>query len=296
MYNTSQLNISGTVNVSGNLYETIYMEDTSSIVINASGDLYVQDSIYNGYPSGATSLTTTTITVNGILTNDGIIYNDGTINGIGTIQTSTSLSNGSIVGIGTVAPGLSPGELKTDFDYALSTNGSLTIEIGGLMPGTQYDVLAGNGQKMLNGKLKVLLYGTYTPNIGDEFVIIKGDSVSGTFDTIEFPSLPSSMIWNISYEPDLVKIKVNSSTGIFDDITTGSAIIWPNPNHGKFYVQGPNSDPYNYTIYSLLGEKLQSGIVKKSEPIQLNSNTKGMMLLVLSDQNNNVSKIIIETR
>jgi len=71
---------------------------------------------------------------------------------------------------------------------------------------------------------------------------------------------------------------VNSSTGILDDITIGSPIIWPNPNHGEFYVQGINSDLHNYKIYSLLGEILQAGIVKKSEPIQLNSNSKGMML------------------
>ncbi|MBK7691584.1 MAG: hypothetical protein IPJ31_10855 [Bacteroidetes bacterium] len=265
MYNTSKIEVYGELLVKGSMWESIQMYDTSEILIHPSGLVYIEDSIYNGY-AGSTSAK---ITVNGTLVNDGTIYNEGTINGTGSIITTNNQLNGNIVGNGYVAPGLSPGELKTDFDYTLSSNGKLNMEIGGPIPGTNYDVLGGNGSKTLSGTLNVILYNGYQPQLGEEFTIINGSQVNGTFSTVNYPLLPNNLTWQITYNINNVKLKVILPAGI-EKNTEDLISVYPIPATDVLFIKGLHHFPSQYKIFSMEGQVLQSGEIPVDGKIIIN--------------------------
>ncbi len=283
----STFEIFGLVDVSGNNgYDFLYLNDSASLVIHPGGNLYVEDSLFLMW-SGS-SIPQCSVTVNGTLTNDGTIYNalGCVINGTGSIVTSTSTANGNIVGLGSVAPGLSPGELKMDFDYALSSNGSLEIEIGGTIPGTDYDVLGGNGDKVLNGTLDVLLYNNFVPTAGYNYTIVKGGSITGTFGTINYPPLPNNMTWAIEYITTEVVLKVNAATRINDTELARKIKVYPNPTNGILNVRVPESEKYEYSVYSVAGSLVQSGKLEGDSKLYLNTRQTGHYYLLLLDKNN----------
>lgn len=112
-------------------------------------------------------------------------------NGIGVVtltnDTSSTLSgNGSValdvLNDGTVAPGNSAGVLAIDGDFAQSSTGLLVIEIGGTLPGAEFDVLEISGSATLAGIFEVSLIDGFIPAYGDVFEVLTFDSLIGTFD------------------------------------------------------------------------------------------------------------------
>jgi|GEM_PF-5263303 len=280
-FNTSRLEINGYVELSGNTADCLMLEDSSTVIIHPNGNLYIEDSIFVNYSSWLPA-TQCVLTVNGTITNDGIIYNlsNSVINGTGSIVTSSSTSNGIIVGSGSVAPGLSPGELKTDFDYALSSNGILDIEIGGIIAGTEYDVLGGTGNKTLDGTLNVSLYNNFIPTAGYTYTIVKGSSISDTFNAVNYPPLPNNMIWEIEYTSDEVILKVNAATAVSQSKLASNVKIYPNPSKGILQIDGLKNQEFSYAVYSVSGSILQSGKLN-SPSLKLNTITNGFYELVL---------------
>jgi hypothetical protein len=126
----------------------------------------------------------------GILTVTGLLSNEGTITGSGTIV------NDSFTNIGLIAPGNSPGILS--FTGNLIQNGTLVMELGGKVAGTDYDKLLVSGTASLSGTLDILLINGYTPVVGDEFTLIDAASSTGTFSTINLPNI-APRVWETSY-------------------------------------------------------------------------------------------------
>ncbi|MEK6702734.1 MAG: hypothetical protein AABZ53_10760 [Planctomycetota bacterium] len=93
---------------------------------------------------------------------------------------------------GTVSPGNSPGTLSVQgaFDQS-APSGILDIELAGLTPGTQHDVLAISGAAALGGTLRVRLLDGFLPTSGDSFTILTAASITGAFSTVEPPTLPN---------------------------------------------------------------------------------------------------------
>jgi len=288
--NTAQLQINGFVDISGSTLDALMMDDNASVIIQPGGNLYIEDSIwlnYN-YNTGAQC----SLTVNGTLTNDGIIYNNtgSVINGTGSIVTSTSTANGNIVGVGSVAPGLSPGELKTDFDYTLSSNGSLDIEIGGIIPGTDYDVLGGTGNKTLGGTLNVSLYNGFVPPVGYTATIVKGSTITGTFSSINYPPLPNNMTWDIEYNATEVILIVNAATGIRESELAARIELYPNPTTGSLNFKGLSDNKLSFAIYTVTGSLVQSGKLSNTSSLDLICKETGFYYLVLNNEKGQVVK------
>ncbi|MCU0708058.1 MAG: PKD domain-containing protein [Pirellula sp.] len=85
---------------------------------------------------------------------------------------------------GLLAPGNSPGCLEIDGNYNLEAAGTLQIEIDGPTVCTQYDQLQVDGNVTLAGTLNVVLNPTYSPTIGQKFLILENDltdAISGQF-------------------------------------------------------------------------------------------------------------------
>ena len=128
--------------------------------------------------TGATTINGGTLSVTGSLANTAVTVNAGaTLKGTGAITGSVTSTGG------TVAPGLSPGQLSTG-SVSFDSNTTFSIELNGTVAATGYDQLVVSGTVSLGD---ATLTGTvgFAPSPGTKFIIIDndgvGDTVSGTF-------------------------------------------------------------------------------------------------------------------
>ena len=149
-------------------------------------------SVGNGTITGAgSSLTCTTQLAVGRLGQGSLTVSDGAIvtaplitlnnqssmNGDGTIQ-------GDVTSAGTVAPGLSVGQLTVQGSYLQTSLGQLHAEIDS----TGNDQLAVTGDAELGGTVQLSLLNGFNPKLGQEFIILTAGSVLGTFDEVVGPN------------------------------------------------------------------------------------------------------------
>lgn len=114
---------------------------------------------------------------------------------------------GSLINEGTLAPGASPGTTIITGDYLQSSAGTYAVEIGGLIAGSNHDVLNIYGTATLNGKLQVSMYdfggGTFNPQLGSFYDILTAEVIQGGFDLYEYTSLELGKEWTVSYLHDV---------------------------------------------------------------------------------------------
>jgi Ca2+-binding RTX toxin-like protein len=114
------------------------------------------------------------LNVTGSLTSFVNIASGATLTGTGTV--------GVLNVHGTLAPGASPGILRTG-QLTFGSTGVFAVEIGGVTAG-QYDQVQVTGTVALSGALNVTLFGGFTPSANGSYVLIDNDgadAVSGTF-------------------------------------------------------------------------------------------------------------------
>ncbi len=112
---------------------------------------------------------------------------------------STEKIFGSLVNVGGIlSPGNSPGLLTISGDYTQQTNASMLIELGGITPETEYDVVEVDGTATLDGTLDVVLYNGFIPNDGDSFDILTATSIVGVFSLVNLPTI-QGVLWELQY-------------------------------------------------------------------------------------------------
>lgn len=84
----------------------------------------------------------------------------------------------------TLAPGNSTGETQITGDYVQDSNGIMAIELGGL---NDFDLIGVGNQTFLDGTLDIQLLEGYQPDVGDQFMILQSQFLSGTFASINNP-------------------------------------------------------------------------------------------------------------
>ena len=161
------------------------------------GRLAVLEGIYNNAGGSFYVGAGTTATVGGTG-----FFNRGLLGGGGTIA-------GNVTSLGTVGPGNSPGVLSIDGSYTQTASGTYGAEIGGLLAGTQYDVLNVSGTAFLDGLLNVSLFdlggGLFAPRAGDYFDILTANAITGSFSSLNFAPLSNpNLFWNIDYLTDAI--------------------------------------------------------------------------------------------
>jgi hypothetical protein len=80
---------------------------------------------------------------------------------------------GSVFFEGDLKPGNSPADVLFEGDLYFGSTAKLGIEIGGLLPGDEYDRLTVFGDIWLGGILEVSLINSFNPTFGDSFTVIK---------------------------------------------------------------------------------------------------------------------------
>jgi len=167
------------------------------------------------------------ITVNGGVLNvsggnliaSGNVTNNWSINiASGRIATFSGNVNGSgnYTGTGSAifSAGFSPGNSPTVVNFggnmSLTSTSTLNIELGGTVPGFEYDAIHVAGQLSLAGALNVSFInsGTYMPKSGDTFDILDWGTLTGTFLPFALPALPGGLTWDASalYSSGVLKI------------------------------------------------------------------------------------------
>jgi hypothetical protein len=117
---------------------------------------------------------------------------------------------GDVTTPGAISPGDGAGTLTFADDLTLTGASVLTIELGGLVAGVQYDVLAIGGQALLNGGLSVSLVGGFQPTNGAEFSILTAGSIFGAFASQSLPSLGGGLVWQTTYSATDVLLSISS--------------------------------------------------------------------------------------
>ncbi|MGD9633691.1 MAG: beta strand repeat-containing protein [Pirellulales bacterium] len=165
----------------------------------------------------------------GGLTNTGVVSVGGALDVLGSVNNSNAVSTasgstvrffgpvsgagsftgtGTVVFLGSLAPGASPAIVNFGGDVALDGVSSLEIELGGTTPGSQYDRLNVAGDVSIGGALDVSLINGFVPSIGNSFQIINAaGGVSGTFSSMSLPAVAGGS-WRIYYQPTTVALSV----------------------------------------------------------------------------------------
>ncbi len=131
----------------------------------------------------------------------GVASGGGVFPGAGTVQFN-----------GTFSPGNSPGEVTIAGDAELGSSAELVMELGGVTVGVEYDHLEVAGKLIADGTLDIRLLNGFTPSLGDTFDLLGFTSITGSFNTINLPTLASGLAFDTS-----------------SLLTTGSIAIVPEP-------------------------------------------------------------------
>ncbi|MFT3753284.1 MAG: autotransporter-associated beta strand repeat-containing protein [Paludibacter sp.] len=228
-----------------------------------------------------------TATINGTVA--GLLTNSGTVTGIGSITGNSSLANNSV----TVPGGNSIGTLTFKGNLSMTATAALNMQITGGT--TACDKLAVTGALTCNGTLNVsLLSGTLTS--GAVYQILSAGTTTGTFATVELPTLETGLEWDLSELYTTGKIRVITSTGV-ESLKIKTGVI-QNPTNGIFNVYIENATAAsNIVVTDLQGHTVYKTTVSEANdkfPVDLFNQPDGVYLLkVLSDnESSNIVKLI----
>jgi uncharacterized repeat protein (TIGR01451 family) len=197
---TGVLNIGGSFTLNGGVPGA----NSGTINVNSGGSLAL-----NGSHA--------TFTNNGTIANSGTVTNASVFKGTGS-HTGNVFTNNSG---GTVAPGGTTG----CHSFSSYTNaGTLAIEIGGAAPCTQHDQLQASGTATLGGTLTVTTFGGYTPGTTTSYTILTAATVSGTFATINYPTV-CGIAWSIAYNATNVVVTATVSAQPEINVQGGSPLV-----------------------------------------------------------------------
>lgn len=217
---------------------TITADGSSAMTIQSSGTGFDNQGNLNASGSGAMNISGNfTNSGNVVIDNGSLINRSGTFvqtagmtNVNGTLQSSglvdiqggllagNGLITGDVSNDGIVGPGNSAGLLSIDGDFSQSAIGLLDIELGGLLAGSEYDVLDITGTANLAGTLEVSLIDGFAPTIGDSFDILTAETLNGSFDILTLAFGNSN--WQVQYlideigTTDVVRLTALSSVPV----------------------------------------------------------------------------------
>ncbi|MBL8878540.1 MAG: autotransporter-associated beta strand repeat-containing protein [Phycisphaerales bacterium] len=196
---------------SGTLRNVAQINNGTGLTKTGAGTLILNTA--NTY-SGGTSVNAGTLHVSntsGSATGSGAVAI-----AIGAALSGTGRIGGPVSNQGLVSPGASAGTLALLNNYTQEPGGSLQIEIGGTLPGSQHDRLDVTGAAQLSGALHVTLINGYAPAPGDSFVVLTAGSVGGSFAVVNLPTLSQGLEWQLDYLATSVRLSVIATVTLAD--------------------------------------------------------------------------------
>jgi hypothetical protein len=205
----------------------------------------------------------------------------GIIRGAGTIDLPNSAD---FINNGTFSPGLSPGVLSVLGNYSSTSSSILNIELNGLIQGSEYDVLAINGDANLNGNIQITL--GFNPDINDEFIIT---TISGTINTCNLPTTVMASFGGFDYEFDftcinngeLVLMVSNETLSIDVEEENLKAHVYPNPATNIVYIKASRAIE-SIKVFDISGKLI---LIKNSNIFSIENFSNGIYILEIKDFN-----------
>ncbi len=101
-------------------------------------------------------------------------------------------------------------------DFGMTGDSMLRIEAG---DPAQHNAIEVAGSAMVSGMLKIELPTDPLLNPGNEFTLLSAEALTGSFDTLDFPSLPAGLKWQLDTTPTSLSLRVieGGLTGDFND-------------------------------------------------------------------------------
>jgi autotransporter-associated beta strand protein len=193
----------------------------TSTTIGAGGRLLSSNGITLASGRTVTASTAASARISGKFVNDGTITGpivagreltfDNNVSGIGSYGGNVRFS-------GNFSPGNGGPAAVALNSFSLVDTTTLSLEIGGLTPGTEHDQLSFTGIGVLDGALNIELIGGFQPVEGDTFVVINGGTLSGAFDVMNLPGLVPGLFWNYVQS-------ANSTTLVVIPEPSGAALL-----------------------------------------------------------------------
>ena len=166
--------------------------------------------------------------------NDFFNTYEGTIGGTGAINLS-QLNN--FTNSGTFSPGASSGTLMFIGDFTSSDTSKLEVEIEGLNQGTDYDLLAIQGNAIFDGVVDVTM--GFEGDINDEFIIA---TTTGAINWCNLATTATAVFNSKLYDFSVQCRNDNEVVLTITNITDGQTIIWTGAGDGTNW-----SDPNNWS-------------------------------------------------
>ncbi len=192
---------------------------SGSLNITNGGSVTVGDRLFigNNIGTGMVNLTGGTLDAATVDSSFGTFTMSG-----GTLNADNFIGDLTNAG-GTVGPGRSAGLLTVEGDYSQDALSTLLIEIGGLLAGSEYDVLDVTGTANLGGTLDVDWFdlggGLFSASAGDSFDILSAETILGEFDLLTLALLGDGLEWGVSYifddfGKDFVRLNVVATSAV----------------------------------------------------------------------------------
>ena len=130
--------------------------------------------------------------------------------GDGRVQNGDTIRilSGSYVGFDTgdklltIEPGNSPGIVNFNGNVRVRSNSTVNFEIGGLNSGlvsgpTEFDQFIVVGDVNFEGTLGVVLYGGYTPSLGNSWALVQASGTINFSGLSNLPTLSGGLNWDV---------------------------------------------------------------------------------------------------
>ncbi len=210
---------------------------TGSIDV-AGGRLHLPSGM-GGLGGGITVDSGAQLSGGGAITRD--VTHQGTISGPSLGSGEFLTFNGSLTGAGNFqgriqtngafSPGNSPAIVTFAGDYTLGSTSLLTMEIGGLTPGTLYDQIRVTHTLTYGGTLAVALLNGFTPGAGQSFQLFTTGTTVGSFADFQLPTLSGSLGWDTTRLASqgvlgVTAIPEPSTVALLAGVATFAAVLW----------------------------------------------------------------------
>ena len=204
------------VNGAGSSWINTGVLRNSGVLDISNGGSVTVGSLFN-FVTGMVNLTGGTLDADTVDSGFGTFTMSG-----GTLNANNFIGDLTNAG-GTVGPGRSAGLLTVEGDYSQDALSTLLIEIGGLLAGSEYDVLDVTGSANLGGTLDVDWFdlggGLFSASAGDSFDILSAETILGEFDLLTLALLGDGLGWDVSYilddfGTDFVRLNVVATSAV----------------------------------------------------------------------------------
>ena len=290
------------INVNASTLE-IRVDDSESITNN--GDINIDADGRLNVENGSTFINDRTIRNNGTISTvfsnlnnrSGNLINNGELsvdfNGTafsnsGTLAGTNSTHTGDYINTsGTLSPGdFSESGIYTISGgrYAMSGQSRLLIDI---FSATDADKLISSESATLGGILEAKLTDGLTDlETGTSFTIVEGTSISGQFETLRLPQLPTGKAWEVDYQSTSVILRVIVDTTLSTttpELDVDVLHIAPNPAQSTFAIQGLRGAA-ELEIYSITGQLVRNEVITNASPVAIGDLSSGYYVVRVGNQ------------